>query len=51
MWREFVVLFWKTKIRKIKENLRFSNISTQYSLKNLDSREELTKKLFSGTVV
>ena len=48
MWREFVVLFWKTKIRKTKENLRFSNISTQYSLKNLDSREELTEKLFSG---
>lgn len=38
-----MVLFWKTKVRKIKENLRFSNISTQYSLKNLDSREELTK--------
>ena len=33
----------KTKIRKIKENLRFSNISMQNSLKNLDSREELTK--------
>ena len=38
-----MVLFWKTKIRKIKENLRFSNISMQNSLKNLDSREELTK--------
>ena len=42
-----MILFWKTKIRKIKENLRFSNISTQNSLKNIDSREELC----SGTVV